>query len=258
MLNRRINGVWFGPRLSNLQKLCIRSYQNCGHEFHLYVDRPTEGIPEDTVIHDVNKVVDVPRLRPRFICESHFSDYFRAILIERNGGWYVDLDTVCLRPFDFAEPFVFVSENQFGGMRDVSQPTIPASVVPTNLLNGCIFKAPQHAQFLQCIIGRIEAMDTAHLRLPQDWIMVGPQMFREEVPRFNLQQYVKSPKTFDAVSPNELYHFINGGIHWTIAEDSYTIHLRSSIWKSDQNLNPDGRYHPDSLFEQLKRKHGVR
>ena len=44
-----------------------------------------------------------------------FSNYFRYKLLLERGGWWVDLDTVCLKPFDFDDEFVFSSEQDVDG-----------------------------------------------------------------------------------------------------------------------------------------------
>ena len=31
-----IQSLWIGPRLSNMEYLCIKSFIDFGHEFHLY------------------------------------------------------------------------------------------------------------------------------------------------------------------------------------------------------------------------------
>jgi O-methyltransferase len=250
----RINGVWFGPRLTNMQKLCVRSYQDNGHEFHLYTDHPDcQGIPPGTIIHSVEEILSVQKNRERFNCESHFSDYFRVMLINKIGGWYVDLDTICLKHFDFDTDYVFVSENEHGGMRNPKQPPIPPTTEPTKLINGCIFKAPAGCDFLTCIIARIENMETKSAK----WLDVGPNQFRSQVPNWCLERFVKAPIVFDAINPNELYHFVTGGIDWNLSPDSYVIHLRSSAWKEGTGLSPDKEYELDSLYEQLKKKHCV-
>jgi O-methyltransferase len=175
------------------------------------------------------------------------------MLINKIGGFYVDLDTICLRTFDFKEAYCFVSENEFGGMRNPKDPPIPPTTEPTKLINGCIFRAPAGCDFLGNIIARINSMDTLHAK----WLDVGPSQFRHEVPNWGLEKYVKPPVTFDAVSPNELYHFISGGVKWDLSPDSYVIHLRSSAWKTGTGLDPDKEYPMDSLYEQLKKKHNV-
>jgi O-methyltransferase len=175
------------------------------------------------------------------------------MLINKIGGFYVDLDTICLRTFDFKEAYCFVSENEFGGMRNPKDPPIPPTTEPTKLINGCIFRAPAECDFLGNIIARINSMDTLHAK----WLDVGPSQFRHEVPNWGLEKYVKPPITFDAVSPNELYHFVSTGVKWNLSPDSYVIHLRSSAWKTGTGLDPDKEYPMDSLYEQLKKKHNV-
>ena len=252
----RINGVWFGQKLSNIQKLSIRSFQDYDHEFHLYVDHlDCEGVPPDTILHHIDEILPNWREdRKRFNCESHFSDFFRVMLINKIGGYYTDVDIICLKHFDFTEEYVYVSENEFGGMRNPKTDIpIPPTTEPTKLINGCLFRAPAGCDFLGNIIARINSMDTLHAK----WLDVGPSLFRSEVPNWGLEKYVKPPVTFDAISPNELYHFITGGVRWNLSPDSYVIHLRSSAWKEGTGLSPNKEYDMDSLYEQLKRKHNV-
>jgi hypothetical protein len=263
--NKIVRGVWFGPKLTNIQKLCIRSYQDNGHEFHLYTSEPTEGIPAGTIVHRVEEIVPLSD-RDRFICASHFSDWVRINMIYQLGGWYVDLDTWCLKPLDFDAPYVFVSEAIFGAMRNPKEAPIPppTTYISTGKtpqdhhhINGCIFKAPKNSPFLQWIIDRLNSMDTKALKLPQDWIAVGPQMFRDAVKQLNYHGYVQPPVVFDGVSPNELYHIISDGVKWDLNPCTKTIHVRSSAWKAGSGLDPDKTYPEDSLFEILKKKHGV-
>ena len=39
-----------------------------------------------------------------------FSNYFRYTLLLERGGWWVDTDLICLRPFDFDDEYVFSSQ----------------------------------------------------------------------------------------------------------------------------------------------------
>src|SRR5208282_2715907 len=142
--NRIMRGVWFGPKLGPMQQLCVKSYMDHGHEFHLYISEPTEGIPDGAIVKDANAIVP-QSARARFTCHSHFSDYFRVLLILKEGGWYVDLDTVCLRPFDFPEPYAFVSEDMSTfreQKRDPREAPRPVSEVVSSYISGCIFKSP--------------------------------------------------------------------------------------------------------------------
>ena len=41
-----IQSFWVGEPLSKLEQLCIQSFLDNGHEFHLYVYDDVQGIPE--------------------------------------------------------------------------------------------------------------------------------------------------------------------------------------------------------------------
>jgi hypothetical protein len=245
--NKIVRGFWSGPKLTNIQKLCIKSYIHQGHEFHLYVTEPTEGIPEGAVVKDANEILSQTRLA-EFDNSTHFCDYFRVLLILKEGGWYVDLDTVCLRRLDFTEPYVFVSEEKLGARRLPDTPTIPSSSEVQEYLSGCVFKAPKGSEVLKYIADKIESMDKMH---PENWISFGPALFKEAIPKFGLNKYVKAPIVLDAMRYDELLHFVTPGIKWTFTDKSYLIHLRTSCWHDDA-LDPDRIYPRESLFEKLK------
>jgi Glycosyltransferase sugar-binding region containing DXD motif len=239
MCNKIINGVWRGSELTNIQKLCIRSFQDHGHEFHLWVEQPVIGVPKGTVIRNTIEVLSVPI--PSFSGANFYSDYLRVVLINKIGGWYVDLDEVCLKPLDFESEYVFVSEI----WDQDSSKTVES---------GCIFKSPKNSPFLKYIISEIEHSDTMH---PSDWIAFGPTMFRKAIACFGFQKFIQPPEVFDPLRPEHLKGFINGKQFLDLSQ-SYTLHLRTSFWNGVQSgLYPNGSYHLNSLFEQLKRKHGI-
>jgi hypothetical protein len=251
--NRAVNGVWMGSRLTNIQKLCIRSYQNAGHDFHLWVTEPTAGVPEGTIVRDAFSVFDEPI--PEFAGSNYFSDFFRVELIHKIGGWYVDLDTVCLRGFNFPSSYAFVSEPRLEEpMRDVRERPSRASTAVQPYFSGCIFKAPQGAPFLKYISDKIREMDTLH---PPTWICMGPAMFQNALFRFDLTRHVQPPCVFDALNYNEYRHFLSENVMWNFSSASHAFHLRTSFW-TKEHWDPDGVYPPGCLFEELKRKHGVK
>lgn len=243
--NKIVRGFWSGPKLTNIQKLCICSYIRQGHEFHLYVTEPTEGIPEGTVVHDATEILGDAM---DFDNRTHYCDYFRVLLILEEGGWYVDLDTICLRKLDFTEPYVFVSEEQLGARQPANTPVVPSSPEVQEYLSGCVFKAPKGSPVLHYIASRIERMDRMH---PENWISFGPALFREAIPKYGLTKYVKAPIVLDAVRYDQILHFVTPGIKWNFTDKSYLIHLRTSMW-ADGVLVPDKIYPRDCLFEELK------
>lgn len=247
MDNKIIRGVWVGDHLSNIQKLCIKSFLDNGHDFHLYIyENFVDGIPEGCTVINGNEILPWGN-RDRFISNNHFSDYFRSVVTYQLGGFYTDMDIVCLKPFDFSEERVFVSEFQFNG-------TNPRNTEPK--INGCILKVPQNDPMTKEIIERIDAMDTRNPDL--DWISVGPAQYRKAVPEFNHEKFIKHPDVFDSLWPEHLINFTSSNGTWRPAENAYGIHLRTSYWKPGSLLEPDGKYYENSYFEILKRKHDVK
>lgn len=260
-MNRIINGCFSGTSLTAIEKLCIRSFQDNGHEFHLWTPDAPAGVPDGTVCHRTQDIIKMPR--DRFTGPDHFSDYFRSWLIYKRGGWYVDMDIVCLKPFDFESQYVFVSETNHGAMRRPTDPPgkIEEEKVVPELINGCIFKAPANAPFLAWIIMEISKRDVSKLPVKLDGIEkgIGPPMFRKGVPLHRLMQHVQPPVVFDGLDVEDYPRFTQGQA-WELSPKSYAIHLRSSYWRSPQEiagLRPDRQYPAYSLFEKLKAKHGV-
>ena len=110
--NDTIQGLWIGPELSVMEQLCISSFLAHGHEFHLYVYADVRNVPSGTVVRDGNDI-----LHESFIFRyrengslAGFANYFRYDLLLRRGGWWVDLDVVCLRPFQFQSAHVLGHE----------------------------------------------------------------------------------------------------------------------------------------------------
>ena len=258
--NEIIRGVWFASSVGPMQQLCMKSYMDYGHDFHLYTAGPCRGVPEGVIIEDANDFTPAD-VRARFPHNSQSADLCRDLIILKEGGWYVDLDTVCLRPFDFSEPYVFVSEDTSkfncktaSGQKAVTDPITPCSEVPTNYISNSTFKAPAGASFLQNMVDHIRRSDTAH---PRRWESFGPDLFVSEVVNSPLRAYVKAPIVFDAANPNELYHLVASGVQYDISSKSYAMHFRTSWWGRGGAPSLDDMHPSDSMYECLKRKHGV-
>ena len=115
--NHRVHGLWIGERLSTLEFLCIQSFTAHGHEFHLWTyEPPAQALPAGVVLRDASSILPATAVfRYRHgNAFGHgkgslagFSDLFRYKLLYEEGGWWTDMDICCLRPLDFAAPYVF-------------------------------------------------------------------------------------------------------------------------------------------------------
>jgi hypothetical protein len=118
-----INGLWIGTYLSAIEQLTIKSFLNQGHTFVLWTYEPVINVPANTTIKDANEII--PK-KDVFTYKYYnqfghgkgsyagFSDLFRYKLLYELGGWWVDMDVTCLKPFVFESQYVFRHHHKNG------------------------------------------------------------------------------------------------------------------------------------------------
>ena len=235
--NKIIQGLWVGPKLSPMEQLSIRSFLFHGHDFHLYVYGPLEGVPEGTVLKDANQILSKDEFDPiRFSSLGAFSDFFRHKLLLEKGGWWVDTDTVCLKPFDFDAPYVFSSEE----LQNASK---------TQHTNSGNIKVPAGSDIEQYIWN--ECLRTNPSKIP--WGAVGPALVKRAVERFGLQKYVQPPNVFCPIPYWLAKEFQNPSARLSIPETAYAIHLWNEVWNY-HHLDKTS-FIPNGLYDRLNRKY---
>ena len=96
-----------------MERLSLASFLANGHPYHLFVYDNVKHVPAGAIIEDANAVLPASMIFKYKDVDSYagFSNYFRYKLLLERGGWWVDTDMVCLRPFDFVDDnYVFASE----------------------------------------------------------------------------------------------------------------------------------------------------
>jgi hypothetical protein len=94
-------GFWYGRPLSPLLIACLRSFTMRGHAFHLYVYEEM-NVPEGVIQKPAAAILPLSDLFSFRNPETNdpdygpFSDLFRFKLLLMMGGWYIDVDSVCL------------------------------------------------------------------------------------------------------------------------------------------------------------------
>ena len=231
--NRVIQGLWIGSHLSVMERLSIVSFLSSGHEYHLYVYDDLRNVPAGATVKDGNEILPASMI---FQYETHksfsaFSNFFRYKLLLEKGGWWADLDTICLRPFDFRHEYVFSSEIASG----------------KEYINCGVIKAPRGSPVL------MYAWDVCRVRKPEKlvWGEVGPRLLSESVKRLSLESFVMRPRVFCPLGYAELDDALNPNKVWNL-EDAYAVHLWNEMWRrNDRDKNQS--FHPDCLYERLKR-----
>ncbi len=231
-----IQGLWIGGALSAMERLSIASFLGHGHEFHLYAYGEVAGVPQGTILRDAGEILPASRIfyYPRERSCSGFSNLFRYRLLLERGGWWVDVDMVCLEPFDFSAEYVFSSEPVRGG------------AVPTSGL----LKVPAGSAIMAEACEICERKDPSALA----WGETGPRLIGELLPRHALAGSVQAPEVFCPVPCNRWRDLLDPGIRWQLGETTRTVHLWRQMWRRAA-MDTDGDHLPGCLYEQLKARY---
>lgn len=107
-----INMLWIGDSLSMLEQLAIKSFLANGHPVRLFTYGEVKHVPDGTEVADGNRVIPASKIFKHMNSYAAFSDYFRAVLLKKYGGYYCDIDVICLNPFDFEDDIVIGAQNE--------------------------------------------------------------------------------------------------------------------------------------------------
>lgn len=233
--NKIMQGLWIGAELSVLEQLSIASFLHHGHEYHLYVYDEIKHIPAGTVIKDASEILPASRIfqYKHFATYAGFANFFRYKLLLERGGWWVDSDTICLRPFVFPEEHVFATEK----------------VDQLEHVNSGIIKAPRGSPVMAY------AWEVCQSKQPEKlvWGETGPRLMSEAVKRFALEQYQKPYHYFCPLSYYEWQRVLDPE-PVVLDQQPYAIHLWNERWRAT-GQDKNAPYPATCLYEQLKRKY---
>ena len=228
-----VQGLWVGGKLTQLERLSIASFLKHGHEYRLYTYGDVDNAPPGTTICDASDILPRTNVFLSHGSYAPFSDLFRYKLLSNEGGWWVDLDVVCIRQFEFHDrPYVFGSEyDEAGG------PAFPAIGV---------MKAPRKSPFFVLCYQIACDMNPSNSAFGE----IGFHLFRKHYLQYGLGKFIEPPSTFHPIEWWNLKKYIepnSAGIKFPV---SYAHHLYGHMWRSN-GLDRDGRYDETSLFAQM-------
>jgi hypothetical protein len=230
--NRVIQSLWIGD-ISPLEWACMQSFVRCGHEFHLYVYDPIPAAPAGVVMRNAREILPAKRVfrNRRGIGKGSFagfSDLFRYTLIYDRGGWWVDMDVFCLRPFQFSAPYVLGSEDK---------------PVATGVI-----KAPRGCQLMRQAIYNAEQIPPASVK----WNELG-NVLGHAVADLRLMHYVLPSETFSPLVWHETPDYVRGNRRFTPSKRNYAVHLYHEMWRRNK-IDKWLSHGPDSVLEILKKQ----
>lgn len=235
-VNKVIQGLWIGPELSVMEQLSISSFLKNGHEYHLFVYDDVKNIPAGTTVKDGNELLPASAIfqytgRPSY---AGFSNFFRYKLLFERGGWWADTDTVCLKPFDFAEDYVFSSEISKG----------------VEVVNCGLLKAPVGSEMMGWAWKVCQTKNSEQLV----WGETGPGLIGEAVQKFSLEIFKKPYHVFCPLGFFEWQKVLEPKLDLSLGDRSYAIHLWNDKWRA-AGQDKNAQYSEDCLYEKLKRRY---
>ncbi len=230
-----VQSLWIG-KLSRLERVCMASFVEQGHPYHLYVYDEPQGVPAGVVLKDASKILDRPEIfrnqrgagKGSF---AAFSDLFRYKMLLENGGWWVDTDIFCLRRFEFVSPYVFGAEDK----------PVASGVI----------KVPRDCELMRRCYAAARRIDGGTVLWNEyvDLLMRG-------VSDLDLLRYVLDPVHFSPILWHEIPRYVRGKRVYVASPGSYAVHLYNEMWRRNK-LDKERSYGPDSVLEILVRASGL-
>jgi hypothetical protein len=208
-----IQSLWIGEALSPMEHLSLGSFLRHGHAVDLYVYDEVRNVPAGVRVRDAAEILPASRV---FRYREHdsvagFANHFRYQLLFERGGWWVDADVVCLRPFDFAEEHVFASEITYKRKR------------ATN----CVLRAPAGSPLMARAAEICTERDPASLR----WGDTGPRLLTELLPLFNLHRALQPPDVFCPIPWAQWHLLADPTAPLRLPRKTYGVHLWNEMWR---------------------------
>jgi hypothetical protein len=235
-----VQSLWIGGRLTVMERLAIRSFIANGHTFHLYCYDEIDDVPDGAVLKDANDILprrDVFSYSDGFAKGSPaaFSNFFRYKLLLDRGGWWVDTDVVCLRPFDLADDRLWATERT-DPPQELTVSTSVIKVPPDDALMSWAWRACQ-------------GMDKAAIRFGQ----IGPRLLHAGIDMLGLHGFMRPHTFFSPIPFYDWAQLIAPAHAFAFGTEVYGIHLWNQMWSAN-HVDKDARFSPDCLYEQLKRQ----
>ena len=242
-----IQSLWIGEELSTMERLSIISFLKNGHPFHLYAYKNIKGVPDKVIVKDANRIIPGEKIFKYRDHDSYagFANLFRYKLLLEKGGFWVDTDMVCIKPFQFTADYVFASEI-----------FVSTEKKTMKQVTNCTIKVPAGSK----IMGYCYEQSLAKKPEELTWGETGPKLLSKAVfQQFKLASHVFSPTTFCPIPYLFWKFFIDDNITpgetdkiKKLTNDSYAIHLYNDMWRRN-NINKNDSFAPGSIFEKLKR-----
>jgi hypothetical protein len=253
-----IQSLWIGGSLTKMEHLCLKSFADNGHTVHLYTYGDVGNIPNNVIVKDGNSIVPKDKIFTyKNGSYSAFSNFFRFTLLCKKGGYWIDADLLCVKPFKLNQDIVIAGEPS----RDYT------TTNPTSFM----IKLPKGSEIAKEGVKIQEEHKKLILSGEMEWGS-GPATIKHLVEKFNLHKYILPWKSccscfydhFHTIVEPKSKLWIPGAEkaisnYNNIPNEMICIHLWNEKWRRvpGNTYNKNNTFHKDSLYEYFKRKHSI-
>ena len=231
--------LWWGDSITPYEAVCMRSFIDHGHGYHLYSYAPDLKVPDGVVLRDAAELLPkadyFEYTGPGRDSPSAFSNLFRYKLLATHGGWWVDTDVICLS--DQISPcnhfFAFESDD---------------------IVNGAVlYFGPADPVMIRCF-GEVLA-----IRGHAEWGDLGPRLITKVLRDCGLIAQARPKDSCYAVGWKDALDLLDPSQADSIIERTKSapfIHLWNEIYRRggiDKTLRPA----PGSFLRQIADRHPV-
>jgi hypothetical protein len=244
MLRPEVRAFWTGPALSSYEDLSLRSFVAAGARVLLYSTEKDLRVPDGVELVDARELLSGEIHQFTFAdgdrSPALHSDLFRYAALLKHGGWYADLDVICVGK-KLPDRKVYIARES------------------DDLVNGAVLKFPAQSPVIAA------AIEEAWNLLPETRagaplktrVSIGPALLTKlaneyafdhlVLPRGSAYEvgYDEIPAMFDPMMREELEARVAG---------SDFIHLWNEIWRRTRipkNYGPPAGSFLDGLFKRF-------
>lgn len=233
----QVNSFWWGPRLTNLEKVCISSFLQNGIDYNLYVYDEPLGVPPNVTLKDAGAILPRARVFPYKAGDfnigsiSGFTNLFRYTLINELGGWWTDTDHCCIRLFPCASEMYFqvpAKEGEF-------------------CIASSFFAAPAQSPVLRHCLDVFSQKDVTRIVHGE----TGPRLLTESVLQCGKKDDVSNHELFFPIGWWDYERLL---LDETLSlESCFTVHFFNAMITAAK-FDKDAVYPAESPFERLKKR----
>lgn len=245
-----IQSLWIGDELSVMERLCIASFLQNGHPFHLYAYKDIKNVPGGAVVKDAGEIIPADRIFKYKDRDTYagFSNVFRYKLLFERGNYWVDTDVICLRPFSSESDYVFAKSKRIAeeGGREIPF-----------WIESCVIKTPPGAEVMNYCYEESISRNPKELNFGD----IGPGLLEAGLNKFKLHKYIVGTGVYCPITYTDWERVISGSpfISWTeqakmLLRRSLGLHLWNEMWRQEK-IDKNGSFNKSCIYERLKKKY---